>query len=99
MRRSVAAVPAPGLVGSAVGPCSATGSAPVVNGTRELPLPGGQTTLAALRDTLTSRGGAWSDALAADRTIRAAVNQEMADAQTAVKDGDEIAFFPPVTGG
>lgn len=31
--------------------------------------------------------------------LRVAVNQEMADAETPVKDGDEVAFFPPVTGG
>lgn len=31
--------------------------------------------------------------------LRVAVNQEMADADTTVKDGDEVAFFPPVTGG
>ena len=31
--------------------------------------------------------------------IQAAVNQEMAAATTLVADGDEVAFFPPVTGG
>ncbi len=33
------------------------------------------------------------------RTVRVAVNQEYADLEQPVKDGDEIAFFPPVTGG
>ncbi len=33
------------------------------------------------------------------RTVRVAVNREYADLQQMVKDGDEIAFFPPVTGG
>lgn len=33
------------------------------------------------------------------RTVRVAVNQEYADLKQLVKDGDEIAFFPPVTGG
>jgi molybdopterin synthase sulfur carrier subunit len=33
------------------------------------------------------------------RTVRVAVNQEYADLEQRVKDGDEIAFFPPVTGG
>ena len=33
------------------------------------------------------------------KRIRAAVNGEMAPETAAVKDGDEVAFFPPVTGG
>ena len=32
-------------------------------------------------------------------TIRCAVNQEFADPDTPLRDGDEVAFFPPVTGG
>ncbi len=28
-----------------------------------------------------------------------AVNMEYASSESAVKDGDEVAFFPPVTGG
>lgn len=31
--------------------------------------------------------------------LRFAVNQEMAKESTVLKDGDEVAFFPPVTGG
>jgi molybdopterin synthase sulfur carrier subunit len=31
--------------------------------------------------------------------LLAAVNMEYADFATPVKDGDEVAFFPPVTGG
>ena len=48
---------------------------------------------------LRARGGAWSEALAPGALVRVAVNQEMADAATHVNDGDEVAFFPPVTGG
>ena len=48
---------------------------------------------------LKRRGGAWSELLAEDEKIMAAVNQEMAHSDTLVKDGDEVAFFPPVTGG
>lgn len=48
---------------------------------------------------LGSRGGAWSELLSEDETLMAAVNQEMARPETPVKDGDEVAFFPPVTGG
>jgi len=34
-----------------------------------------------------------------DQQLLIAVNQEMATAQTLLKRGDEVAFFPPVTGG
>ena len=68
-------------------------------GSEELALPGSVGDLAGLRATLIARGGAWAQELAGGRPIRAAVNQEMASPDTPVKDGDEIAFFPPVTGG
>jgi molybdopterin synthase sulfur carrier subunit len=32
-------------------------------------------------------------------TVRCAVNQEFADTATVLRPGDEVAFFPPVTGG
>ncbi|MDB5413720.1 MAG: molybdopterin converting factor subunit 1 [Rubritepida sp.] len=40
-----------------------------------------------------------SDAFANPMTIRAAINQDFATAGDAVTDSDEVAFFPPVTGG
>ena len=58
----------------------------------------GLTTAGALAARLAERGGAWA-ALAADRRVRVAVNQSMADASTPLREGDEVAFFPPVTGG
>jgi molybdopterin synthase sulfur carrier subunit len=33
------------------------------------------------------------------KTVRCAVNQEFADPATILRSGDEVAFFPPVTGG
>lgn len=57
------------------------------------------TTVAGLRSQLMARGGAWQSALAQGRALRVAVNQEMAQPTTPVKPGDEVAFFPPVTGG
>jgi sulfur-carrier protein len=45
------------------------------------------------------RGGAWSRLLAEDQRIMIAVNQEMANTGTPLSDGDEVALFPPVTGG
>ncbi|MGQ0751456.1 MAG: molybdopterin converting factor subunit 1 [Betaproteobacteria bacterium] len=65
----------------------------------ELALPASVSTLGGLRAILSARGGAWSEELAANRRIRAAVNQVMTDEQTVIADGDEVAFFPPVTGG
>ena len=68
-------------------------------GNEEIALPESVIDLGGLRDALISRGGAWAHELAAARPIRAAVNQEMASADTPLNDGDEVAFFPPVTGG
>ena len=52
-----------------------------------------------VRALLVARGGEWEQELAPGRTVRAAVNQAMAQGDTEVADGDEVAFFPPVTGG
>lgn len=58
----------------------------------------GVKTLGELRSQLAARGERWA-ALATTKNLRMARNQRMAPADTAVADGDEIAFFPPVTGG
>lgn len=57
------------------------------------------TSAAALRDLLLARGGRHAEVLARGRAVRCAVNQTMADEGVALADGDELAFFPPVTGG
>lgn len=64
-----------------------------------LALPAGVATLDGVRALLAARGGVWAHELATGRAFRAAVNQDVAAAATPVKDGDEVAFFPPVTGG
>jgi sulfur-carrier protein len=61
--------------------------------------PGSATTIADLLILLRQRGEPWSEALGAEQTLLAAVNQEMARPTTPIQDGDEVAFFPPVTGG
>ena len=64
-----------------------------------LALPADVATVGAVRDLLIARGGAWAQALAHERSLRMAFNQVMCDAGTEVKEGGEVAFFPPVTGG
>lgn len=48
---------------------------------------------------LRARGGVWAETLAEDRALRMAYNQTMANADTRISEGCEVAFFPPVTGG
>ncbi|MBU6460109.1 MAG: molybdopterin converting factor subunit 1 [Proteobacteria bacterium] len=56
-------------------------------------------TVADLKEWLAHRGEVWSCELASDKVVRAAINQEMATDVDKIHDGDEIALFPPVTGG
>lgn len=58
-----------------------------------------QMTVGEVRTLLIARGGNWEYALAQGRALRMAHNQVMCDADTAIGEGDEVAFFPPVTGG
>ena len=67
--------------------------------TEAIELPGEVATVASLLTWLRRRGGAWAAELAPGRAVRVAVNHDLASANTAVKTGDEIALFPPVTGG
>ncbi|MBX9296318.1 molybdopterin converting factor subunit 1 [Chromobacterium vaccinii] len=55
--------------------------------------------VAELLAELRQRGQSWALELAADKVFRVAVNQEMARPDTPLADGDEVAVFPPVTGG
>ena len=65
----------------------------------QIALPGTVRDLEGLRAMLIARGGAWEEELAPSKPVRAAVNQAMAVGDTELTDGDEVAFFPPVTGG
>ncbi|MGE5615767.1 MAG: molybdopterin converting factor subunit 1 [Bacillota bacterium] len=65
----------------------------------EVALPAGTPTVGTLVDALRRRDDRWTEAFSPDKTWRVAVNQRMADLATPLKPGDEIAFFPPVTGG
>lgn len=64
-----------------------------------LPLPTGAATVAELLAVLRSRGGAFEVELAPGRAFRVAVNQEVVGVEHVLSDGDELAIFPPVTGG
>ncbi len=55
--------------------------------------------VATLRDGLIARGVPYADALARGKSVRIAVDQCMSDESTVLRDGAEVAFFPPVTGG
>jgi molybdopterin synthase sulfur carrier subunit len=65
----------------------------------DVEIPSGVTTVGELRAWLAQRGAPWSTAFAEIRPIRAALDQAMAGDSTRLRDGAEVAFFPPVTGG
>lgn len=56
-------------------------------------------TVGALRDWLVGKGEPYASAFANLKRIRAALNEELALDDAALKEGDVVAFFPPVTGG
>ena len=65
----------------------------------KIDLPGNVGTVASLLAWLRTRGGAWAVELAPGRAVRVAVNFDVAKSDTPIKAGDEVALFPPVTGG
>ena len=64
----------------------------------EVTLPPGAT-VQTLLDLLASRGGQWQELFGCERGVLVAVNQAMATRECSLADGDELAVFPPVTGG
>jgi len=54
-------------------------------------------TVSDVRKVLVARGTPWETL--SKSTVLIAINQEMGNNETVINDGDEIAFFPPVTGG
>ena len=55
--------------------------------------------IAALRDALIARGGRHAEALGRQRVLRSARNRVLSPDGTPLGDGDEVGFFPPLTGG
>lgn len=68
-------------------------------GAVELELPPAVATVGALRSHLRGLGASYEVVLGEKKALRIAVNQEMAQASAPIQAGDEVAFFPPVTGG
>lgn len=57
----------------------------------------GENTVAQIKAQLIEKGESWS--LLGEQQVLCAVNQTISEQGSRVNDGDEIAFFPPVTGG
>ena len=55
-------------------------------------------TVGELREVLSTKGELWAEWLSSDKAL-SAVNQTMTDDSAELKQGDDVAFFPPVTGG
>lgn len=59
-----------------------------------------QASINTLCESLANRGEAWQILFSeANKSVKVACNQQMSDLSTILKEGDEVAFFPPVTGG
>ncbi len=67
-------------------------------GDEQLELPEEVNDVSSLTRWLQSRGKVWECALS-DSRLHVAINQEVVKPDTPVSDGDEVAWFPPVTGG
>lgn len=71
----------------------------VGRGEEEMALPAQVATIADLMTALHARGGGYAEAFSDPSRLRAARNQDHVNADAAIAQDDEIAFFPPVTGG
>ncbi len=55
--------------------------------------------IAQLKQFLAQRGDVWREIFASQQSIRAAINHQLVDDTATIQPQDEVAFFPPVTGG
>ena len=60
---------------------------------------GAGATVASVRDALVARGGRHAEALGRQRVLRSARNRVLCAESTTLGEGDEVGFFPPLTGG
>ena len=65
----------------------------------EIDLPEVIKTITALKNYLSQRGEIWANLFDGKQVIRAAINHALVDDLANIQAGDEVAFFPPVTGG
>jgi sulfur-carrier protein len=65
----------------------------------EIDLPADIATVTALKNFLAKRGENWTNLFNGKQVIRAAINHTLVDDLAKIQAGDEVAFFPPVTGG
>jgi molybdopterin synthase sulfur carrier subunit len=71
----------------------------VGRGDEDIDLPSGVATITDLMSSLHARGGGYAEAFAEPSRLRAARNQDHVQFDARISADDEIAFFPPVTGG
>ena len=67
--------------------------------TEEIDLPADISTITGLKNFLSLRGETWANLFSGKQVIRAAINHALVDDLANIQAGDEVAFFPPVTGG
>ena len=67
--------------------------------TEDIDLPVGVSTVMALKNYLALRGDIWANLFNGKQVVRAAINHTLVDDLSIINAGDEVAFFPPVTGG
>ena len=65
----------------------------------DIDLPDDVKTVTALKYFLSQRGDIWANLFNGKQVVRAAINHILVDDLAAINAGDEVAFFPPVTGG
>ena len=67
--------------------------------TEDVDLPVDISTVTALKNYLALRGDIWVNLFNGKQVVRAAINHTLVDDLATINTGDEVAFFPPVTGG
>ena len=67
--------------------------------TEDIDLPVDVSTVMALKNYLALRGETWANLFNSKQVVRAAINHTLVDDLATINAGDEVAFFPPVTGG
>ena len=65
----------------------------------EITLTGSNKKVSDLIEALRQKGGIWATELQNNKSFRVAVNHEMVTDDVQLSESDEVAFFPPVTGG